>query len=116
MTEEKTLLTARTITSNRVKDRDGLDVGKIKELMVNRNDGSIEYVAFVFSKTPLGLKEKYFALPWEALNLSEDQECFVLDVSKAFLENHKGFDKNNWPEVADSSFSRGFDEQLTASS
>ena len=47
----------------------------------------------------LGLGDKYFAVPWDALQLTEDQKAVVLDVSKKDLKQAPGFDKNNWPDL-----------------
>lgn len=44
---------------------------------------------------------KLFAVPWDALKVDEDRKCFILDVDKAKLENAPGFDKDNWPDMAD---------------
>ena len=52
----------------------------------------------------LGFGEKLFAIPWKALTLDEDNKCFILDVNKGTLENAPGFDKDNWPDMADASW------------
>ena len=52
----------------------------------------------------LGMGNKLFALPWSALRLDEDKKHFVLDVDKKKLENAPGFDKDNWPDMSDTSW------------
>jgi hypothetical protein len=52
----------------------------------------------------LGIGDKLFAVPPEALELDTDAKCFVLDVDKKKLESAPGFDKNHWPDFADRSF------------
>jgi len=47
---------------------------------------------------------KLFAIPWDALRVDEDQKCFILDVDRSTLENAPGFDKDNWPDMADVSW------------
>ena len=49
----------------------------------------------------LGMGDKLFAVPWDALTLDEDRKCFVLDADKGKLENAPGFDKDNWPDMTD---------------
>ena len=56
----------------------------------------------------LGIGDRLFAIPWEALTLDEDRLCFVMDVDKHRLENAPGFDKSNWPDMADVPTSRTF--------
>jgi hypothetical protein len=43
-------------------------------------------------------------VPWSALQLDEDEKCFILNVDKQTLEKAPGFDKNNWPDMADTSW------------
>ena len=49
----------------------------------------------------------FFAIPWGALALDEDRKCFILDVDKQRLQNAPGFDKDNWPDMADPSWGGG---------
>ena len=44
---------------------------------------------------------KLFAVPWSALTLDTDRHCFILNASKERLKNAPGFDKNDWPDMAD---------------
>ena len=48
---------------------------------------------------------KLFAIPWRAVTVDEDQKCFILDVEKEVLKNAPGFDKGNWPDMADQTWS-----------
>jgi hypothetical protein len=45
--------------------------------------------------------------------LDEDRQCFVLDVDKNRLENAPGFDKTNWPDMADTSWGQGVHKYWT---
>lgn len=46
--------------------------------------------------------DKYFAIPWNALRFNLSEKHAVLNLDKKLLENAPGFDKNNWPNMADS--------------
>jgi hypothetical protein len=48
--------------------------------------------------------EKLFAVPWAALTLDTQNKRFVLKVDKDTLKNAPGFDKDNWPNMADASW------------
>ena len=48
--------------------------------------------------------DKLFAVPWSALRVDEDEKQFILDVEKNRLEKAPGFDKDNWPDMADTSW------------
>jgi len=45
--------------------------------------------------------DKLFAIPWNRLTIDEDRKVFVLNVDRKTLEAAPGFDKNNWPDMAD---------------
>jgi hypothetical protein len=47
---------------------------------------------------------KLFAIPWEALQIDPQKNQFILNVDKTRLENATGFDKDNWPDMADPRF------------
>ena len=43
----------------------------------------------------LGVGDKLFAIPWDALRLDTESHEFVLNVDKRVLKNAPGFDKDN---------------------
>ncbi len=59
-------LTATSIIGDRVENLDGENLGKIDNLMININSGSIEYVVLE-SGSFLGLGGKLFAIPFGQL-------------------------------------------------
>ena len=92
------VLKASDLIGKRVQSTDGKKLGEVKDLVINPGDGDIQYVVLDFGGF-LGVGDKYFAVPWEALQLTEDQKAIVLDVSKKDLKQAPGFDKNNWPDL-----------------
>jgi sporulation protein YlmC with PRC-barrel domain len=65
-----------------VKNLDGKNVGKIKDLVISwRSDGYIEY-AVLSTDGFWGLEDEYsIAVPWGALTPSDNKEHFVLNVN-----------------------------------
>ena len=53
-----------------------------------------------------GIGDRLFAIPWQSLQLDEDRQCFILDCDKQRLENAPGFDKSNWPDMAEPSWNQ----------
>jgi len=103
MYTEKTtpsVLSASTIINTSVENSYGENLGKIEELMVDLNSGRIAYAVLSFGGF-LGMGNKLFALPFEALTVDTTNEKIILDVDKEILENAPGFDKDNWPEVTE---------------
>ncbi|MEM6649061.1 MAG: PRC-barrel domain-containing protein [Pseudomonadota bacterium] len=97
------LLSSSSIHGDSVKNHSGEDLGNIEDLMVNLNDGHIEYAVLSFGGF-LGMGDKYFAVPFERLTVDEKNECMVLNVDKELLKDAPGFDKDNWPNFADPTF------------
>ena len=54
----------------------------------------------------LGMGEKRFAVPWNGLTLDTKSKRFVLNVEKERLQDAPGFDKDQWPDMADQSWVR----------
>lgn len=89
-------LSAGTLKGSKVFNKAGEDVGKIEKLMIDLADGRIAYAVLSFGGF-LGLGNKLFAIPWQALSLRQDEHIFVLDIPKKTLEKAEGFDKDHWP-------------------
>lgn len=83
-----------------VQTMTGKEIGEIEDLAIDELDGQVRYVVLSFGGI-LGLGEKYFAIPWEALHLSDNKDHFALTVTEKELEQAPGFDRNNWPDFAD---------------
>ncbi|MDR7148535.1 sporulation protein YlmC with PRC-barrel domain [Hydrogenophaga palleronii] len=100
------LMGADTLLGNDVVNTQDEDLGDIKEIMLDMRTGRVSYAVLSFGGF-LGMGEKLFAVPWEALKLDTVNKCFVLDASKDRLENAPGFDKNDWPDMADTAWEKG---------
>jgi sporulation protein YlmC with PRC-barrel domain len=102
-TTRSSVLSATTLIGDHVMNRAGEDLGKIEELMIDLERGQVAYAVLSFGGF-LGMGDKLFAIPFQALRLDKDQNSFLLDVDKEKLKNAPGFDKNNWPSTADRSW------------
>ena len=99
----RTVVPASKVIGNRVRNPAGEDLGTIEEIMVDVRRGSIGYAVLSFGGF-LGIGDKLFAVPWTALRIGSAEDDFVLDVDRKLLENAPGFDKGNWPDMADPGF------------
>jgi sporulation protein YlmC with PRC-barrel domain len=95
-----TVLSTSSITGDAVRNVKGEDLGVIKDLMVDLNNGQIVYAVLSFGGF-LGLGDKLFAVPFSALKVCPDEHKFELDIDKENLQHAHGFDKDNWPDMAD---------------
>ena len=100
------ILSASTITEMNVQNLQGEDIGNIKDLMIDLENGTVLYAVLSFGGF-LGMGDTYFAIPVEALVFSQAEENLIkLDVNKEFLKNAPGFDKDNWPLYPSADFVR----------
>jgi sporulation protein YlmC with PRC-barrel domain len=94
------VMSAGTLAGDRVRNSAGEDLGKIEEIMLDVPTGRVAYAVLSFGGF-LGMGNKLFAVPWQALTLNERDHEFVLNVDKQTLEAAPGLDKDNWPDMAD---------------
>lgn len=94
------LMGADTLIGNDVCNLDEENLGSIKEFMIDMASGRVAY-AVLSSGGFMGLGDKLFAVPWNALELDIKNKRFTLAVAKDRLKDAPGFDKAHWPSMAD---------------
>jgi sporulation protein YlmC with PRC-barrel domain len=94
------VLSTSAVLGATVVNRAGENLGKIEELMLDLEKGRVAYAVLSLGGF-LGMGEKLFAVPFEALKLDASREHFTLDVDKNKLKNAPAFDKNNPPQASD---------------
>jgi sporulation protein YlmC with PRC-barrel domain len=99
------VLSASSITGTKVLNPAGEQLGSIEDLMLDTDTGDIAYAVLSFGGF-LGMGDKLFAIPWEALTIDTAAHSFVLDLDREKLEQAPGFDKDDWPTTADSTWMR----------
>ena len=96
---------ATTLVGNDVYNHKGEDLGNIKEIMLDMRLGRVGYAVLSVGGF-LGMGDKLFAVPWSALTLDTKNKRFVLNVEKDRLKDAPGFNKEDWPDMADQSWAR----------
>ncbi|MES2019311.1 MAG: PRC-barrel domain-containing protein [Pseudomonadota bacterium] len=94
------LMGADTLIGDSVVNGQDEDLGDIKEIMIDMRAGQVAYAVLSFGGF-LGIGEKLFAVPWQALHLDTVNKRFVLNVDKDRLKNAPGFDPDAWPDMSD---------------
>ena len=97
------LMGADTLLGNDVYNRQGEDLGTIKEFMIDMRSGVINYAVLSFGGF-LGVGDRLFAVPWRALKLDTENKRFILDLSRERLKDAPGFDKDHWPSMGELSW------------
>lgn len=79
------LVESSTLMGSPVKSSDGKDLGKIKQFLINPEEGEISYAVVSVGGT-LGFGEKLIAIPWGDLKMGRDKEEVVFTVEKEIFE------------------------------
>ena len=83
----------------KVENQGGDNLGDVKDLAVETDHGHVLYAVLSFGGV-LGIGDKLFAIPIDALAVKSDGKVLILDVDKEKLKNAPGFDKSAWPDMA----------------
>jgi sporulation protein YlmC with PRC-barrel domain len=92
------LLTASSVTGDKVHDENDEAMGDIKDIMLDVISGKIEYYIVEFGGF-LGIDTKYFAIPFNLLTVDPEKRILVFKHSKEMLENAPGFNTEHWPDT-----------------
>ena len=93
---------ARFVPTIRLKQYDVVnkkheDMGQVQTFVIDMHEGLIAFVLVSFGGT-LGFGDKWFALPWDALQWYPETMKFVLDMPEEVLKNAPGMHKDKWLE------------------
>ncbi|MGB4862349.1 MAG: PRC-barrel domain-containing protein [Tepidiformaceae bacterium] len=97
------VLSASTLSGDSIVNASGEDVGKLEDIMLDLDHGKVAYAVLSVGGF-MGMGDKLFALPWESLQVDTANKRLICNVPKEKFEASDGFDKSNWPNLADPSF------------
>jgi sporulation protein YlmC with PRC-barrel domain len=83
--ETDILIASNKVEGTAVYNREGEKLGSIYNFMVDKESGQVEYAVLQFGGI-LGLGSDYYPVPWGALEYDEEQEGYVIDIDKEFLD------------------------------
>jgi sporulation protein YlmC with PRC-barrel domain len=101
----------KDLLGSQVKNPQGESLGKIEDIVIDTDIGQVAYAVLSFGGF-LGLGDKLFAIPWQALSLepakgvlaSGQAQVFILNVDKEQLEKAPSFGRDNLIEMTDPNF------------
>ncbi len=85
---------ATDLSRKDVRNLQNEDLGKMNDLAIDPDSGRVLYGILSF-------RGKLFAVPWNALNLSNDGKQFTLNVDKEALKDSVSFTSDKWPNMTD---------------
>ena len=96
------MATTRFISSHKMEQYDvinkkGEDLGQVQTFVMDMQEGMIAFVLVAFGGI-LGISDKWFAMPWAALEWHPETMRFILDMPEEVLKNAPGMDKDGWLE------------------
>lgn len=91
-------LTATSIIGDEVHDVNDESMGKIEDIMLNLSTNKIDYYVVEFGGF-LGIGIKYFAIPFNMLQVNPEKKIFVFHGQKELLKDAPGFDLSHWPDT-----------------
>lgn len=111
--KQSVVLRASDINGMTVRNQEGKELGSVKDVVIDFPSGAVKYAALSYGGF-LGLGDKLFAVPWDALthrhNVANNEHYLQLDVDEATLKAAPGFDDEKWPNFGDAKFSGGIDK------
>ncbi len=80
------LIASDRVQGTTVRRPDGEKIGRIERVMIDKISGRVAYVVMSFGGL-LGVGERYYTLPWAVLDYDENRQAYVLEITKAQLQD-----------------------------
>jgi sporulation protein YlmC with PRC-barrel domain len=94
---ESSAMPVSALIGSTIINRDGDSLGRIHDIMVDIEQGKIQYVVIEFGGF-MGLNQKYFALAFDALTVAkEHRNAFIINETKESIKRFISFDKEHLP-------------------
>lgn len=96
------------IIGSTVRDMQDRKLGEIKDILLDSRRGEVAYAVVNFGGV-MGVGSKYHAIPWQALQPSDDGRYYVLQADRETIGQAPSFDRGSWPNLADERWSSDVD-------
>jgi hypothetical protein len=102
--EHTGLYRATSVVGSGVKDLADKDAGKIEDLLLDHR-GHVGYAVVSFGGF-MGIGDKLFAVPWDAVIVDREKRTVYVDVKKETLERSPSFTADKYPDPNDREWGR----------
>lgn len=104
--ETSDLIASDKVEGTAVYNRDGEKLGTIKNFMVGKRSGRVEY-AVLSSGGLFGMGERNYPLPWDTLDYDTAKAGYLVNIDKEALKNGPSFERGQEP-----SFDREYNDKV----
>lgn len=104
--ETRDLISSEKVDGTTVFNRQGEKLGTVKNFMVGKRSGRVEYAVLTFGGL-FGMGERFHPLPWDMLTYDTDKGGYVIDLDKDKLKDAPSFERGSEP-----TFDRTYGEQV----
>lgn len=94
-----------------VNNRQGKDIGQIRDLVINMSAQSVHFAVLAFDPSWTA-PEKLYAFPLRAFTFTDGTDELTLEVDKTTLQAMRSFDPKLWTSLRDSVFIADMDRHL----
>ncbi|GAA0608430.1 PRC-barrel domain-containing protein [Craurococcus roseus] len=96
MNETERLIASDKVEGTAVYNRAGEAIGSVYTLMIDKRSGQVEYAVVGFGGF-LGIRERYYPLPWKALDYDPRVGGYVAEVTRERLEHAPSYASDEAP-------------------
>jgi len=104
--ETERLISSSKVEGTAVYDAAGEKLGTIKNFMVEKRTGQVEY-AVLSSGGLFGAGDRHYPIPWQELRYETERGGYVTDLGRDRLEGAPSYE-----EGADPRYDRDYDERI----
>ncbi len=101
--ETGALINADKVKGTAVYNGRGEKLGTVDDVMLDKQRGNVAYAVMSFGGF-LGMGEKHHPLPWDVLSYDEDQNGYVVNLSKEQLEAAPTIDRGQTDRLYDRNY------------
>lgn len=87
------MISSERVTGTNVYNANGDKLGSIETVMIDKRSGQVRYAVMSFGGF-LGIGEKYHQLPWDGLTYDEDQDGYVVNLSREALDGAPSYGRD----------------------
>ena len=105
--ETRNLISADKVEGTTIYDRQGSNIGTVKNVMINKLTGKVAYVVVQYGGV-MGFGSDFYPMPWNVLTYDTGKGGYVVDMSKEQLQNAPRYSASSQPDWQ----SRGYHDEL----